>query len=152
MSNLLKGIVAGGVATAVLSLAMLLIGATGFEPQLALTRLLLALLDEPTEFMLGWILHIAIGSVLLGGLFAYVAPRLGADSPPKGGILYGVILWLVVMLVVMPAAGVGYFGFQLSLLAPLVMLALHVVYGGVLGWIYGRLSPHHDPFTTHHPA
>jgi uncharacterized protein DUF6789 len=152
MSNLVKGIVAGGVATAVLSLVMLVIGATGFEPQLSLTRLLLALLDEPTEFTLGWMLHIAIGSVLLGGLFAYVEPRLGADNHTKGGILYGVILWLVVMLVVMPAAGVGYFGFLLSRLAPLVMLALHIVYGGVLGWIYSRLSPSDNAFTTRHPA
>jgi hypothetical protein len=152
MSDFFKGIVAGGVATAVLSLLMLVISATGFEPQLEPTRLLLAVLDEPTEFTLGWILHIAIGSVLLGGSFAYIEPRLGADNHTKGGVLYGLILWLAVMLFVMPAAGVGYFGFQLSVLAPLVMLALHIAYGGVLGWIYGKLSPTHDPFTTHHPA
>jgi hypothetical protein len=152
MSDLFKGIIAGGVATAVLSLLMVMIGATGFEPQLELTRLLLALLDARTEFTLGWILHVAIGSVLLGGLFANIEPRLGADSHTKGGVLYGLILWLLVMLILMPAAGVGYFGFQLSLLAPIVMLALHVVYGAVLGWVYGKLSPNHNPFTTHHPA
>jgi hypothetical protein len=151
MSELIKGTVAGGVATAVLSLVMLLIGATGYEPQLELTRLLLTLLDAPSEFVLGWILHITIGSVVLGGLFVYVEPRLGADTHTKSGILFGVIAWLVMMLVFMPAAGAGYFGFQLSLLAPLVMLALQVLYGGVLGWTYGRLSPH-NPFPKHHPA
>jgi hypothetical protein len=152
ISDLFKGIVAGGVATGVLSVVMLIIGATGFEPQLELPRLLLIVVDEPAEHALGWILHIAIGSVLLGGLFAYVEPRLHADSHTKKGILYALIAWLIMMLVFLPAAGAGYFGFQLSLLAPLVMLGLHVVYGTVLGWTYGKLSPTHSPFTHHHPA
>jgi uncharacterized membrane protein len=152
MSNPIKGVVAGGVATAALSVVMLIIGTTGFQPQLAPTHLLLALLDAPTEYTLGWILHSLSGSVLFGSLFTYIEPRLGADSHAKSGILYGLILWLVTMLIVMPAAGVGYFGFQLSVFAPLVALVLHVVYGAVLGWTYGKLSPTCDPFTTRHPA
>jgi hypothetical protein len=151
MSDVIKGTAAGAAATIVLSLVMLLIGATGFEPQLEPTRLVLALLDEPaSQYTLGWVLHVTIGSVVLGGLFAYVEPRLGADTHTKSGVLYGVIAWLVVMLVIMPAAGMGYFGFQLSVVAPIVMLALQVLYGGVLGWTYGKLS--HAPFTRHHPA
>lgn len=153
MSDMVKGMVAGGVATAVLSLVMVLIGATGFEPQLELTRILLALLDQPPSlYALGWSLHIVIGSVVLGGLFAHIEPRLHADTHTKSGVLYGVITWLVVMLVLMPAVGVGYFGFQLSIFAPMVMLGLQVLYGAVLGWTYGRLSPTHNPFTKQHPA
>jgi hypothetical protein len=151
MSDVLKGTVAGAAATMVVSLVMLVLGATGFEPQLEPTRLVLTLLDAPpSQYALGWGLHIIIGSVALGGLFAYVEPRLGADTHTKSGVLYGVIAWLVVMLVIMPAAGLGYFGFQLSVLAPLVMLGMQVLYGSVLGWAYGKLS--HTPFTRHHPA
>jgi hypothetical protein len=152
MSNAVKGMVAGGAATAALSVAMLLIGATGLEPQLELMRLLLTFLDAPSQYVLGWLAHIVIGSIVLGGLFALVEPRLGADTRTKSGILYGVIVWLVMMLVFMPAAGAGYFGFQLSVLAPLVMLGQQVLYGGVLGWTYGKLSPTHNSFTKHHPA
>ena len=47
MSDVIKGTIAGGVATAALSVVMLLIGVTGYEPQLELTRVLLTLLDEP---------------------------------------------------------------------------------------------------------
>jgi hypothetical protein len=151
MSDLIKGTVAGAAATMVVSLVMLVLGATGFEPQLEPTRLVLILLDAPpSQYALGWGLHILIGSVALGGLFAYVEPRLGADTHTKSGVLYGVVAWLVVMLVIMPAAGLGYFGFQLSVLAPLVMLGMQVLYGSVLGWAYGRLS--NAPFTPHHPA
>ena len=153
MNDVIKGTVAGGVATAVLSAVMLLIAATGFEPQLELTRLPLALLDEPpSQFALGWTLHIVIGSLGLGAVFAHIEPRLGADTHTKSGILFGVAAWLVMMLVVMPAAGDGYFGFQISHLAPIVMLIEQVLYGAVLGWIYGKLSPTHNPFTKQHPA
>ena len=152
MSDAVKGMVAGAVGTAALSVAMLLIEATGFLPQLELTRLLLTLLDAPSEYVLGWFLHIVTGSVVLGGLFVYVEPRLGANTHTKSGVLYGVVLWLVMMLVFMPAVGAGYFGFQLSVLTPLIMLGLEVLYGSVLGWIYGKLSPAHNSFTKHHPA
>lgn len=149
----MKGTVAGGVATAVLSVVMLLIGVTGFEPQLELTRVLLALLDEPSsQFALAWTLHFVVGSLGLGALFAYIELRLGADTHTKSGILFGVATWLVMMLVFLPLAGDGYFGFQVSHLAPLVMLGQHVLYGAVLGWVYGKLSPAHDPFTKQHPA
>lgn len=149
MSDAIKGMLAGGVATAVLSLVMLVFGIVGFEPQLELTRLLLILVDAPTEYTLGWVLHWAVGSLLLGSLFSYVEPRLGADTHTKCGILFGVVVWLVVMLVFMPAAGAGYFGFQLSLFAPLVMLGLQVLHGAVLGWVYGRLSPHNPLMKQH---
>jgi hypothetical protein len=153
MSDMIKGMVAGGAATVVLSLVMVLMGAAGFEPQLELTRLLLTLLDAPaSQYALGWILHLLVGSVVLGGLFAHIEPRLGANTHTKGGVLYGVVTWLVVMLVFMPAAGEGYFGFQLSVFAPIVMLGLQVLYGAVLGWTYGKLAPTHNPFTKHHPA
>jgi hypothetical protein len=152
MSDVVKAMAAGGVATAALSVVMLLIEATGFAPQLELPRLLLNVLDAHSDYILGWIAHAAVGSVVLGGIFAHVEPRLGADSHTKSGILYGVIVWLVMMLVFMPAAGAGYFAFQLSIGAPLVMLGLQVLYGGVLGWTYGKLSPAHNPFTKHHPA
>ena len=151
MSDVLKGMLAGGVATAALSLVMLLFSVLGFEPQLELTRLLLVLVDAPTEYALGWILHWMIGSVVLGGLFAHFEPRLGAATHVKNGILFGVAVWLVVMLFFMPAVGAGYFGFQVSLFAPLIMLGLQVFHSGVMGWVYGKLSPHNS-LTKHHPA
>jgi hypothetical protein len=153
LSDVIKGTIAGGVATVALSVVMLLIGATGFEPQLELTRVLLTLVDAPpSQYALGWALHFIIGSVVLGGLFAYIEPRLGADTHTKSGVLFGIIAWLIVMLVFLPAAGAGYFGFQLAWFAPIIMLAMQVLYGGVLGWTYGKLSPTHNPFTKHHPA
>lgn len=152
MTDVFKGIVAGATATAAVSGLMLLQAAAGLMPQLSPVPLLLTLIEAPGEHVFGWALHFAIGSALFGAAFAYVEPRLGVDTHTKAGLLYGVILWLLMMLLFLPAAGVGYFGFQVSRLAPLILLGLHVVYGSVLGWVYGKLSPLHPPFTRHHPA
>jgi hypothetical protein len=152
MTDVFKGILAGGVATVALSALMLLISAAGVLPQLSLIHLLLVVLDAPKEHVLGWIMHFALGSVIWGSLFAPIEPRLGTDSQTKSGILFGVLLWLFMMLVFMPAAGAGYFGFQLTHVAPIVILLLHVVYGAVLGWTYGKLSQTHHPFMRHHAA
>src|SRR5215467_13761724 len=128
MTDVYKGIAAGAIATTALSLAMLAQNAAGILPSLSLVQLLLNLLDAPHEHALGWILHFAIGSGLLGGSFALIEPHLKADSHVKSGVLFGVILWLGLMLVFMPAAKAGYFGFQLTKFAPLVMLLLTVWY------------------------
>ncbi|MFZ0255105.1 MAG: DUF6789 family protein [Gammaproteobacteria bacterium] len=42
---------------------------------------------------------------------------------------------------VMPLAGAGYFGLHLNPMQPLVTLVEHLVYGVVLGAVYGRLRP-----------
>ena len=43
------------------------------------------------------------------------------------------------MVMVMPMAGAGLFGMKMGLMAPMMTLVLHLVFGAVLGWIYGKL-------------
>ena len=44
------------------------------------------------------------------------------------------------LLMVTPLAGAGYFGMHLSWLDPLVSMVYHVIYGVVLGTVYGILA------------
>ena len=44
------------------------------------------------------------------------------------------------MIVMMPMAGAGPFGLDLSMMTPVAALVLHVVFGLVLGGIYGLLG------------
>ena len=44
------------------------------------------------------------------------------------------------MLVVMPMAGAGVFGLNMGMMAPLMTLMLHAIYGAVLGFAFGRLD------------
>ena len=140
MPDSLKGFVAGTAATLVVSGLMLLERVLGITPQLGLIQLLLRAIGAPeSDRALGWLVHVVAGTVVAGPLFAWLEPRLQADSATKRGVLFGVILWLLFMLVIMPAAGAGLFGFEVSQLAPLVLLVLHLAYGVVLGWSFGKL-------------
>jgi hypothetical protein len=38
----------------------------------------------------------------------------------------------------MPMAGAGLFGMNMGVMAPMMTLVLHLIFGAVLGWVYGR--------------
>ncbi len=44
------------------------------------------------------------------------------------------------MIVVMPITGAGLFGMKLGVMAPVATLAMHWIYGVVLGGVYGAMS------------
>lgn len=43
------------------------------------------------------------------------------------------------MVAVMPMAGAGLFGLNLGIMVPILIFVLHVIFGAVLRWTYGRL-------------
>lgn len=44
------------------------------------------------------------------------------------------------MVAIMPMAGAGMFGMALGMMAPVMTLMLHLIYGAVLGHTYNRLG------------
>lgn len=157
--SVLKGIIAGLLATVAVSAAMLLERALGFGVRLGIIQLVLkasgAIFGTPLhDRALGWIIHFLMGSVVGGVLFVFTEPKLQADTCAKRGVLFGLLLWLAFMLVLMPLAGAGPFGFRISVLAPLTLLVFHLIYGVVLGWSYGKLQSSESLSTgdPHHAA
>lgn len=63
------------------------------------------------------------------------------------GAWFSVGAWLLMMIVAMPMAGAGFFGMSIGIMAPLATLVLHLVYGFVLGPVFGKLDTR-----THHAA
>lgn len=139
-----RSMIAGFVATVVLSVLMLMKGMMGLMPELDV----IAMLGNMAEDMMGfggaglaWLIHFMIGTVLWGILFALLHSRLpGAGAVPKG-MSFGVLAWLLMMILPMPMAGAGLFGMNLGMMAPVMTLVLHIVFGAVLGFVFGRLSP-----------
>jgi hypothetical protein len=48
------------------------------------------------------------------------------------------------MVVLMPMAGAGLFGMNMGVMAPMMTLVLHLIFGAVLGWVYGRSAVSQD--------
>jgi uncharacterized membrane protein YagU involved in acid resistance len=138
MSNSMKGMVAGFVATLVLSGLLLLKTRMNIVPELSIIRLLINL--GSIQEIAAWMDHFIVGVVVWGLLFgAYDAV---AERPAYWlkGIIFGVFAWLMMMMVFMPLAKVGFFGNRVGIMAPVVTLIYHLVYGVVLGTTYGLLT------------
>ncbi len=84
---------------------------------------------------LGLAAHLLVGFVLgvvYGGIFHPFPKSLEVLN----GLLYGLLLWLILMVGVLPAVGEGYFGVKLGRPARLSSLVSHLVYGLILSAVY----------------
>ena len=138
MNNIGKGFIAGFAATVVLSALMLMKSAMGLMPELDVIAMLSGMMS--TGPGLGWLGHFMIGTVAWGGLFALIEPSLPGTSYWLKGIIFGIGAWILMMVIVMPMAGAGFFGIGLGMVAPVMTLVLHVIFGAVLGGTYAALQ------------
>lgn len=135
-----KGIrlgIAAIVATVVLDM-MMKVGAPTMLgiPPMSPANLITSILGLPPGNVVGTIVH--FGLALVGFPIGYmiIAYRHFPGPYLLRGALWGVFLWLVAMVVVVPLAGLPiFFGFGMPMMAALVA---HVVYGVILAAIIGR--------------
>lgn len=145
LRSIAAGMLAGLIATAVLSILMVLKAALGIMPELSIIALLAEasarVLGTPRDLLVAWVEHLLIGTVLWGGLFA-LTNHLWRRGQVIRGIQFALIAWLLMMVFLMPLAGVDVFGLALGIGPMLATLLLHIIYGTVLGYYFGRfLSP-----------
>jgi len=138
MSNSMKGMVAGLVATLVLSGLLLLKSAMDLMPELNIIRLL-TVVGGITNVQ-AWMDHFIVGVVVWGLLFGVYDSAADRPAHWLKGIIFGVFAWLAMMVVFMPLAKAGIFGSRLGPIAAGVTLAYHLLYGAVLGATYGLLT------------
>jgi len=143
MSTTGKSMAAGFVATIVLSILMVTKMKMGVMPELnaikMMTTMAHGMLGTPAVPIIGWIMHFMIGTVVWGVLFALIGKSLPGNGFIVKGLSFGVLAWMLMMVMVMPMAGAGFFGLSLGMMAPVITLILHLVYGAVLGGLYGKL-------------
>ena len=150
MSNSMKGMIAGLVATLVLSGLLLLKSTMDLVPELNIIRLLTNL--GSISAVQAWMDHFIVGVVVWGLLFGAYDAVASRPAPWLKGIIFGVFTWLIMMAAFMPLAKMGFFGLKIGPLAAAVTLMYHLVYGAVLGTTYGLLSawvPVKEPEGSH---
>ena len=137
--NAARAAAAGLIGTGVMT-ALLLVEPSVGLPKIAMGQVLSTSLGLASAHLtigpaLGWILHFVVG-MLLGLVYAAVFDRRLPGPPLTRGLLYGVLVFVVAQLVFMPLVGGGVFSRgDVELLAG--SLFGHLVYGGLIGWIYG---------------
>jgi uncharacterized membrane protein YagU involved in acid resistance len=133
-----KAVLAGLVGTLVMTMVMLMAPAMGM-PAMPIGKMLADITGIPE--LLGWIAHFMIGTVLAVVYVSVFASRLPGNGFVRGA-LFGILPWLISQVMVNPMMGAGLFASNTA--APMMMvlgsLMGHMIYGGVVGAIYGTKS------------
>jgi len=138
MNSNVRGIVAGLIATVVLSILMVLKGRMGVMPELDVIAMLAGQMGG--QVMMGWIAHFVIGAIIYGLAFANIGSSLPGGSDTIRGVALAVIGWLIMMIVIMPMMGNGFFAMNMGMMAAVATLILHIIFGAVLGFSYNTLA------------
>lgn len=136
-----KGIRYGLLATLIMSIIMLIGMGSGVSPlpepiPLAIAKALLGDAATPLLMVFAIITHFGYGAFWGAVLFESVKQR----GQTWHGLGLGAALWLIMDLGVVPLLGWGAFGSAITPKIAVATLALHLVYGGVLGWGLNRTS------------
>jgi uncharacterized membrane protein YagU involved in acid resistance len=133
--SIVRAVLGGLVGTIVLTTLMYVGAPMMGIPKMDIAAMLGSMLGGWT---MGMVMHFVNGAVLFPLIYAFVMFSKFRGGPATKGILWGVILWLVAGLVVMPIMGEGFFGTANSgMMAAVASLIGHIVYGAVLGVIAG---------------
>lgn len=143
-SRLQNGMIAGFAATAVVSLLelgkLLLTQATGALTEIRIFPLILAAIAGMRgDYVVGWLIHFAAGTLILGPLFAIVCNKLPTDTMVTKGIAFAVAAFILMSLTVAPMAGLNAFAMAAGFPSFVWLIATHMLFGITLGLVYGRL-------------
>jgi hypothetical protein len=137
-----NGLTAGFVATVIVSIAMRLMPALGVPADLdtvsMAARAVATLTQSVPNPLVGWTVHLVVGTVLWGGLYSMVESSL-PGPPVVRGTVFAVGAWLAMMIAVLPLVGIGFFGSLGGASPAIVLLVLHVVFGAALGVTYAKM-------------
>ena len=132
--NLGKAILAGIVGTIAMTLLTMMAGAMGLE--MNIPAMLSGFMQVP--IIVGWLAHFMIG-IVFALVYAYGFAKRLPGSPAARGALYGLFPFLMAQIAVMPMMSMGLFTSNAPNALMLVLGSLmgHLVYGAVVGAIYG---------------
>jgi uncharacterized membrane protein YagU involved in acid resistance len=127
-----KAVMAGVVGTAAMTVVGLYVAPLMGMPAMNPANMLAEAMGGVGA--LGWLGHFMIGTLLAVG-YALVAEAIPGPGVMRGAI-YGIAPFLLAQIAVMPMMGMPFFsGFGSMMIGSLVG---HLVYGGVVGAVYGE--------------
>ncbi len=136
--NIVVALPAGLIATAVMTVVMLMAPVAGI-PAINMPRVLGWSVGVPLST--GMVLNFVLG-VALAVLFAvFLARRLGFPEWISGA-LYGIALWLFLMVIAGPLIGWGFFAYSTAFPIGTILTSFlgHLAFGLTLGFAYEKVA------------
>jgi hypothetical protein len=129
-----RAIAAGLVGTAAMTVVGLWVAPLMGMPAMNPAQMLAGAMGG--NLALGWMAHLMIGTVL-ALIYAVAAPAL-PGAPVVRGALYGIAPFLMAQIIVIPMMGMPLFSG--SVVMAMGSLVGHLVYGGIVGGVYGPVE------------
>lgn len=137
-----RAILAGLVATVAMTAVMYTAPMMGM-PRMDIAAMLGSLLSQGPPaagsgpWWLGMMMHLIAGVVIFPLIYACVLHPVLPGAPWLKGTVWGLILWLLAQVMVMPMMGVGFFSSRTpgAMMAVIGGLIGHIIYGVLLGAI-----------------
>jgi hypothetical protein len=129
-----RAVVAGLIGTVVMTAVGLWVAPLMGMPAMNPAQMLAGAMGG--NLALGWMAHFMIGTILAVG-YAVVAPSL-PGAPALRGALYAIAPFLMAQIIVMPMMGMPLFSG--SAVMAVGSLVGHLMYGAVLGSVYGPVE------------
>ena len=129
--NVGRTLLGGFAATIVITLMMYFGASVMIGAPMDIAGELARMIGAP--WLLGMAIHFVLGTTVFAFAYVFAAPMVLPGSAPIRGVAWGIILWLVAMLMMSPMMGKGLF--MGSVPAAIASLVGHATYGLTLGAI-----------------
>jgi hypothetical protein len=129
-----RTILGGFVGTAAITMMMYFVAPMMLGHPMDIAKMLGSMLGD--SWWAGMMMHFVNGTIIFPLIYVFLLYGVLPGRPAVKGIIWGISLWLMAQVVVMPMMGAGFFGG--SVMAAMGSLMGHVGYGGLLGWIAGK--------------
>jgi len=133
-----NGLIGGFVGSAVLAVVFVMKGMMGIMPEMNIIMMLSDMMKMGAA--MGWAAHFMIGTIVWGGIFAVANNSIPGGTQTLKGVVLGIVAWLMMMIVVMPMAGGGFFGMNFGMMGFAMPLMLHIIFGAVMGFVSAYLD------------
>ena len=126
----------GGFAGALVMTAMMYMVAPMMGVRMDIAQMLGSMLGN--NWTAGMMMHFVNGTIIFPLIYAYLLYQWLPGGPTMKGTAWGVILWLLAQVMVMPMMGAGFFSMAMGgMMAAMGSLIGHLLYGSILGAIAG---------------
>lgn len=147
--NVWRAILGGFIGTLAITMMMYWVGPMMGMMKMDIAASLGSMLGG--SWALGMMMHFVNGTIIFPLIYAYLLFRVLPGGGTLKGIEWGLILWFLAQVMVMPMMGDGFFSANMGgMMAAGGSLMGHAIYGGLLGWIAGSAESHAE--TSQHPA
>ncbi len=145
-----KDMIAGFIGTVAMSAAMMVKKMMGAIPELDPIHMISSMMNQkmglPDSIFVGWTMHFVIGAILWGSLFAILNEKLPGKKQTDKGMFLAAIAWLLMMIGPMPMSGAGLFAIKMGGVAAVATFMMHMIFGAVMGGIFGVLNSNESIF------